>query len=580
MENVGGLRPQNSGRPQVRQKDGRAGVQRDTSQRVGLSPSASPVSTYVRPEDPQADLKTAQLAEALSELSPALGNFNKQRLANKENDQMQKLRYYTEQFRKDREAGAVNEAQVKSVFPELVPTVAARVAQATGQLDAKQWLEGEIQGILQDDSIRLDSAARGQAIEQIKAKAREQIGTNEFYGTGFLEQMDRSLGEFETAWMRETAKYHEDIQAEAFSTSVAETLRSGGSLEDLDAQWKQSSSLNNQERNRLVLDTVTAQAIAANDPRILDQIPDRFMNAETKAGIARTKQQIETSVYSQFVRSKEFTEWERDMGIRNGKTDILGRLVSGEGVNPAEFHHTPELYEYAVRMNAQPSMDNTTSIRNAQSFKSNLSRAGTTGSYTSAFSNDPQFVGQFRSDESVNEESLRDHILARTDINPSEKQSLLEEIPLLMEGVNFYRDPDVTTSFTVAVGDDLKVFAGGIQGGLLQQAGVNVQGSVQDTYYNEVRLGVNAYVEENNAMPKGEAKRRIIREAAEAAKARLKYYQDNYRQEVKEGFGSLSGKPTPSPSRDQGNNTAPSAKQSSDDGFIVLPNGTRVRKIE
>lgn len=556
MANVGGLRPTQSNRPEVRQKRGRTATSRETSSRARLNPIAAPVDTYVQPSAAPKDNDLLRLSQALSQLNPAIGQIASQYMKGKEEDQMAKLRFYTEQFMQDKETGAVRASQVKEMFPELVPTVASRIAQATGEIEARRWVQGEIQSVLEDDALRLNTDNRLAYLEQVRERAREMIGDNEFYGTGFLSQLDRSLNEFETAWMRETASHHEAVQAEAFSNQVAETLRSGGDLVALDRQWKQSSSLNNLERNKLVVDSVVAEAVATNNPALLERVPDRFLNAESKAQLARTKQQIETAMYSQFVRARELSEYERQQSIRSGKVEILRRLTEGEGVNPAEFYKMPELYEYALRLNSQPTLDGTQSVRNAAAFRSNLLRAGTTGNFMDAFAGDSQFFGDFREEEAVSQETLRDHILSRPDLNPSEKQQLLDEIPLLMEGVNLLRDADTTAYFQSSVDDDLKVFAQSPQGQVLQVMGVNAQGDVRSRFYETLRQEVNAYVEDKGEMPRGQNKLELLRRAEQAARQRLEYLQRNYRDVAREQRnGASTTAPTPQNTVDGGEPT-------------------------
>src|SRR5690606_19943034 len=138
-------------------------------------------------------------------------------------------------------------------------------AEATGLIEGKKWIESKIEGILNNDEIRLNTEARRAAIEQIRAEALEFVGDNKFYGNGFLSQIDRSLAEFESAWLRETAAYHQQVQAEAFSSLVAEVIRQGGDPLTLDDEWKNSSH-NNLERKRIVLDTYIAEASATKKP--------------------------------------------------------------------------------------------------------------------------------------------------------------------------------------------------------------------------------------------------------------------------------------------------------------------------
>lgn len=570
MDNVPGLRPSTSSRPSVRQKRGRAVTQRDTSARVGLAPAAARVDTYVRPQAIAQDNRMGQLADALASLNPALEKYAAATTKDVEKEQMQKLRFYTEQFMRDKESGAVSATQVQEQFPELVPTVAARIAQATGEQEAKQWALDQVQEILQNDELRLNTANRKQFLDGIRKQAFERTGGQDFYGTGFLDQVDRTLNEFETTWMRETAQYHQELQKNSFSDAVVNTLKSGGDLLALDNEWKQSSSLNNVERNKIIVDSVIAQAIADSNPKMLDTVPTRFLNAESKAELAKVGQQIEAAKYSEFVRAKEIAEFQRSQSIRAGKAAILQRLVSGDAVNPADYYKTPELYEYALRLNSQPTLDATYSTRNAASVRSKLLQAGTTGSFTQAFEADPEFLYDFRQDGEVTEDRLRDHIMARSDLNPNDKQKLIDEIPVLMGGVNMLRDQDVTTYFDSNLGDDLKVFAQSPQGQILQIQGVNAQGAVRSTFFNTLAYEVNAYIEENGELPRGRAKLELMERARQAADMRLQTLQ-NRSMPQPAAQPQATNKPAPTPQR-----AAPEGSANS----FRLPNGVEVRRVE
>lgn len=580
MPNVTGLRPSQGNQPEVRQKKGRLAVQRGSSQGVALRPSAAPVDSYVSVgPTPDVSSDTQRLASALAQLNPAIGQVAAIHQRATEQDQLVKLRYYTEQFMKDKQTGAVNATQVKEMFPELVPTVAARIAQATGEVEARRWVQDQIQTILESDDIRLNTQNRHAALEAIREEARGLIGDNEFYGTGFLTQLDSSLREFETSWMRETAAHQEALQMESFGNHVADVLLNGGDLLELDAQWKESSSLNNLERNAVVVNTAVAQAVATGNEALLDRVPERFLNAETKAQLLDAKDKIQQSRYTQRVRQRQMQQWAREDSIRNGKIDILRRISEGDELNPSEFYHTPELFEYAMRLNSEPVLNETVSIRNAENLRSTILRASTAGGYMEAFKDDPSFAMTFADEDEVSEEGLRDYIMNRNDLNPAQKQALITEVPTLMEGVSFVRNPDFDTHFENTLGNDLKVFGQSVPGQALQTMGVNVQGAVQNAYRDRLRNEVIAHIEENGEVPRGTVKLEIMQRAEEAANRRLQYFQQNYQSLMQESAQQMTGRSEASrataPQR-----AAPEPSNTGDDNTIVLPNGVRVQRVE
>lgn len=574
MAEVPGLRPTDSNRPSVRQKKGRIATRRDPSPRVGLNPAATPVDTYTRPAMARTDDNITRLANALGELAPSLAEFAVQRHQQLERSQEDVLRYLTALFMKDKQTGAISAAQVGEVLPETVPTIRARIAEATGLIEGKKWIESEIEAILNNDELRLNTEARQAAIEQIRAKALEQVGDNKFYGNGFLSQIDRSLSEYESAWLRETAEYHQKVQAEAFSTRVAEAIRQGGDTLALDDEWK-NSSLNNLERKRIVLDTYIAEAVATNNPKLLDSIPTRFLNAEAKAKIAQTKQQIEAAMWTQFSHAKQLDQWRREQQIRDLKVEALSRHISGEQVSPADYFRYPEVFDYVTQLISKPRQSSTVSVRNAASFRSKVQRAGTTGSYLDAFADDPEFLSFFRNEDDVTEEALRDHIMSRSDMNPEEQQKLLNEVPQLMAGVNWLRDPDVKAHFSTFVESDLKVFAEHPATIALQIRGINVQGDVNAVFYETLRAGMNAYAERHNQLPTGTDKLDILERATQAAKARLQEIKTNWREMV------LDRSDTPEARQPGTDRSTDKPQQRATTGRTLrLPNGLEVEVIE
>lgn len=579
--NVAGLRSTNEGQSATSRKRGRLTVNRETSSRVSLRPTAAPVDTFERVgQAPDVSSNAERLSRALAQLNPAIGRLAGQYQQNKENEQMEKLKFYTEQFMADKETGAVSSSQVKEMFPELVPTVAARIAQATGELEARRWAQDKIQEVLENDELRLNTQSRRAFLDGIRQEALQMSGDNEFYGTGFMTQLDRSLNEFETTWMRETANYHEQLQTESFSNHVAETLRSGGDLLALDAQWKETSSLSNRERNAVVVETAINEAVSSLNTGILDRLPTRFLNAETKARVASAREKVESAMYSRFVRSKELDNYERSNRVRTGKVNILTRMAQGEEINPSEFYNQPELFEYALRLNNQPSLNSTVSVRNAEHLKAQILQAGTTGNFMDAFKDDPNFQLSVGGEEDVSEDFLRDYILNRDDLNPAEKQSLIEEVPMLMDGVNFIRNPDFTTHFNNSIGNDLEVFAKSVQGQVLQQMGVNVQGDVQTSYREHLRQEVMAYIEEKNRMPRGQDKLDILRRADEAATRRLQFIQQNYRTLLQEQSAQMAGSPNRGGQMSRNRPPQRDEQQEDSNDSFTLPNGIQVKRVE
>jgi hypothetical protein len=510
MANVGGLRPLDSAQPQVRQKNGRVVTQRSTSQRAQLSPSASPVNTFVQAQRPVEDNKLGQLAGALSSLAPALGKFSEDRFKAKEAEQASKLDFYRSKFLFDKETGQTAAAQAKQQFPEMVHTVAAKIAESQGALEGEEWTRERVQEILETPELRLNTQARNAKLDEMRQEAAQQAGDDGFYGNGFVSSFEKTVNQFETSWMSETAAHHEKIQGQKMSNDVSEVFMSGGDLEALDSSWKASGSLDNLQRNDIVFDTISNMAIASDDPSMLDRIPGRFLNAERKSDVIKLKSDIDNARYIKWTHSRTRSEEERDMGIRAGQTEILNRFAGGENVSPMDYRGTPELAAYVQQWANTPKVNSTASVAASQRLQSGILQFGTVGVANSSFSSDPR-AQEFFTNRDVNADTLTDHILNRDDINPAEKQALIEKVPKLIEGMTVMRDDAVVTPMNDILKPQLRALAQSTNAEIQQLvSGTNLSARAMRQYENDIRGSFTAHFEDTGRWPTGAAKRALV----------------------------------------------------------------------
>lgn len=554
----------------LRDKKARVQVQRTQGQQVQLTPTSAPVNSYVAPVSVGRDDSVDQLINSLGSIDSSLKQYAAVAQHQKEQEQETKLAFYTHQFAKDRQVGAVDAAQVKEVFPELVPTIAARVAQATGEMQAKQWAQDKIQSVLEDSNIRLNTQNRKAYLDKVRQEAQGMVGDNEFYGTGFLTQLDQSLNEYESSWARETAAYHEQVQAESFAGKVSDALNKGGDLEALDEQWKASSSLNNLQRNKLVIETALDVAASKGDEKILQSIPKRFLNAEAKAKFKQLTEQIQSARYSDYIRNKQMQEYQRQETARSKLQEALNRIAKGEQFSPLEYRQYPEIMDNIARWQTTTTTSSLDSVRNAEGITSKIFSAATTGGFKEAFKDDLLFQNIFKDDGEVSVERMRDYVMRRSDINPQEKIKLIEQMPSIMEGVNFLRNPDFTQSYESSVGDDVKTFLQSPFGQPLQKLGYNVQGQVRGAYNEHLRREVAAYMEDKGEMPRGSAKLEILQRAEDAAMKKLQYIQQHSKELMRDtATGTPQETPDAAPAKDTGGKKPQ---------VIKLPNGKEIVK--
>lgn len=476
---------------------------------VGYNPGAEALQTTASPNiqavkaqyDPRSS-SAFQLAEALGKAQPVLDKFNdnyERDKALKQQEQLLKLNSYKEQFAADSQ-GPVSEAQVGARFPETVPVVRMRIAEGVGAEQGKKLIQPVIDEIMADANLQNDTVARAEFIKKKRAEIFGSIPAgNEFYASGAVAAMDKELGQYENQWQRQTATYHKEVQSKDFSGKVVEALGSadpGKAIEALDANWKASSSLSNIDRNKLVVDTVTQQAFATDNPALLDRVPTRFLNAETSAKIQQAKLQIQQIRVGK-VRDAKFIEGtQREEATRGAKTDMIGKLAKGEQIDPGVYRGDPEAFSYAMNLKDAGRLPDVQSVSNATRIRTAILNGSTVGS--------------------MNQNQVIDQIMNNPAINPKEKQALIADVPKLMEGMILLKDEGVQVAMSTRIDARLKVLEGSTNAKIQSLiTGGNLRAQAMQVFEQGLQSGFTAYFETNKAWPTGTDKRNIIREETE-----------------------------------------------------------------
>lgn len=476
---------------------------------VGYDPRAEALQTTAAPNiateqarfDPRAS-SAYQLAEALGKAQPILDQFNQDYERKKAQDtllQNMKIEGYKEQFKRDNASGAVTEAQVKQKFPELVPVVAARVAESIGLDFGRTQINSVIDEINKDDTLRLDTNAR---TAFLKKKRDEIVGGlakgNEFYSAGVIKGIDQELRGWENGWQRDTANYHTKVQGEAFATEVGQVLAAGGDLTEVDKKWSTSSSLNNAERKKLVVDTVIAKAYADDNPALLSKVPTVFLNDEYKKQLKQAELQI-SQIRIGKVRDARFLEQSaREDATRKSKTDMIGRVARGESIDPGMYRGDPEAFNYAMQLKDAGRLPDVQSVSTATRVRSAILNGSTVGT--------------------MNQNQVIDQIMANPAMNPKEKQALIADVPKLMEGMLILKDEGVQTAMTTRIDARLKVLEGSTNAKIQALiTGGNLRAQAMQVFQQGLESSFTAYFEDNKQWPTGKAKQDIIRVETEKA---------------------------------------------------------------
>lgn len=462
-----------------------------------LRPTVSPNYQMVQPQSVESRLsgnRGFQLADALGSASATLLKWNEQYEARKADEQSRKIPAYVEQFKKDWDGGAVSQAQVRERFPETVPVIAARVAESMGDKAGEEAVRDIMTKVMEDDSLKLDGAARAAYIEQEKQRYVESLGgkNNEFYAAGFLKSFEGMKSQYENQFMQQTAAYHQKVQEETFTKQIENAFLNGGNVEAIDSAWNSSSSIDNLTRKKLAVETATKLAFASDDPSMLDRIPTKLLNADLKKDIEATRNQIQNARMTKFNFSKSLEAFERDEAVRNSKKEIIESIVGGKQVDPAKYRANPDAFQFAINANNTSLIPEATSAANAEKIRNDILTNATIGVTASH--------GQFV-----------DAILARPDLSPGDKKKLIDEVPKLIEGNIAMKDPMVATYVDSRIDPRLKSLESSTNARIQTMlSGRNLRAEVMRTFDSGVRTAFEAEYRDSGKWPTGKRKLEII----------------------------------------------------------------------
>ena len=484
-----------------------------------FNPGQEAVTVTARPDlqtvqarnDPNGSVNSLIAALGSDSTQRNLAEFNHSYEVKKTTDQMGKLDYYSQTFEQDNKSGAVSQAQLKARFPEMVPVIAARVAESIGKKRGAADIAPIIEKINSDDNLRLDTKARTEYIAAEREKLFKTITPgNEFYAAGVVSAMDRSFQEQELKWQGQTAAYHTAVQLETFSGEVQQALGSADpktALEALDTTYGTSSSLNPLERNKAVVNTAIAMAAAGDDTSILAAVPQRFLNIHSKAELAKTSIAIDTQRWAKYQRGQALEADRREETDRLGKLEILSTLGKGAEVNPANYMRSPALHDFAVKMMETPKVSEAASKSAVLSFRTSLLATGNVKALGSV-------------------SDLTGAVFAlRGQVNPKDLGALVDEIPKLMEGQVLMNTPEIRRAYTDHISSRLDDLAKSPVSQIATMLGAgNLRGNAASMFESEIRSRFEAYYNDpatKGQWPTGTPARLIVADAVTATTASI-----------------------------------------------------------
>lgn len=476
---------------------------------VGYEPRAEALQTVAAPNiqteqarfDPNAN-KAFQLASVFAKAQPALDKFNEDIAADKRRKEIldtMRIPAFVEQAKRESADGTISATQTGASPPEASEVVRARLEDAKGSEWAKTLVQPLIEKVMGNAQYIEDADARRTFINEEKQKIFAQIPQDRlFFKSGAVTTIEKELNQYENGWQRQTAAHHTEVQTKDFKGKVVEAMKSAdpsAALLGLDNTWKTSSSLGNEARNKLVVETVTQQAIGERNVALLEKIPERFLNAETKAALSKTRAQITEMRWGDYSKERQLQAGMREDNVRAGKAEIVRQAAANNDIDPAKYTSDPELYQFATTMREAPRRPAAESTANLQRVRQSILNRATT--------------------EGVDTNKLIDEAMRNSYLNPGDRNKLVEEIPRLVEGTIAMNDDMVKSAYNTRIGASLEEAAKNpmvVLSPTLRSRTVNL-------FDQTVRNSFSAYYEENGKWPTGRAKQDIVDSAVDRTEA-------------------------------------------------------------
>lgn len=479
-----------------------------SSQQPGLRPAAQGTNRYAGVPTAPDDRRLGQLAESLG----VGANFLQQREADNEREWMARKPALMQQIREDRGNGYISAVQVGEMFPEMVPSMRWRIAEALGRdwgRTKAQEIALEIEG---NERLQYDSEARAEYIEQRRQEFfKEAGGENDFWHGGAMNTFGRAMDTWDQRWMERTSNYHKQLNMSQFKDEVLDNFYAFGpqGLLDLDAEWKESGPLHHSTRNQLVVETLIEAAAEQGAPEVLDMIPDRFLNRDTKAMLQDAKSNIARAELQQMRDAVWIEETSRKREQRDMQVGWMQRVIEDPTDTPSrsELVHHPELIPFAESLSEGLMINKNQSRELSRNIRRQILMSATTG--------DMRHIGLHS--ELFNEEALLEYVANNPRLRPEDRMSLMNEMDSLMEGITIMRDPDVMRVYDTQVAQSInnllsdrnineRLARRGLGGGSL-----NAQATA--LYHAEAQAAVLRFMDHEGRWPNGFEKYPLLQEA-------------------------------------------------------------------
>ncbi len=470
----------------------------------GLQPQARPIDAFAGGGTQQAGTGAGQLAEALGVASEIV----EQKRQEKEKEDLEKIDFYVNEFKKDAELGLASKTQVGEIFPDLSPRVRARVAEGLGAQYAEKYFDEQIQKALSDENIKFNSGARSVFFNDLRQDISQQVEGREFFAQGALSTIEGQIRQYNLQFRSEQAKRDIQIQNDDFRRKVSLVIRGNltsaqpTSLKAIDDTWAKSSSLDTISRRDGIVETVldVAERIAdetgdiTQAVKVLEMIPKgNYLTPDLKQQVADKKVSIRQSLLARKSAEFQARERERTLRIRQEQQDLYNKKEKNRNQRINYLDYDPANKNLVDFLNTEDpdEVDAQTSLINSTRLETQIVGSTITGDIPPS-----QILEQIKDAE---------------DINKPEKIALMKKVESLANGAkNLKNNPEYDRYFNVVTNSHVAPFTASPLYELLQQR-VDLQSWAQQ-YYDDAVDELLLFVYENNGKDFNNVSPKTLRE--------------------------------------------------------------------
>jgi hypothetical protein len=472
MSRVGGLRPVQGTTERTQQQQAQRLTPEQLQQSIPLQPSAGGTNRHQGVPAMTQDNTAGQLAEALSSLSPRLGQYGQIVHQQKVEKQEKMLPQIIEEMKRDNQLGDLKAVQNREMFPELVPSVRRMLQEQMGR-EAGQQVAGELaHEMLSNTNIRWDTEKRKAFVDERMASILGELPEGyELWNSGYLQSIQGTVEAKEAQLLHETAERHRTTLNTRWREETLGGFEGGGwdHVIATDTHYDQFGPIDRQTRNDELVDAFVNEAIRRGNYDYLE-IPERFLNRERAVKIEEAYKTIHNDQLRLQKAEQQASEDAMKRATEQAQDLVLTQMASGQNVNIAQWMGRDDINkrEIAKFINIwgnqgvippEVSQANTDTLRHRL-----MARASTGGNVIDGVQHAP-----------ITRSQMRQEILHDTTLNPDDRSRLLGEVSVLMDGINIMQHPVVRDELDRIIQTEAVGLSGELAGTMIAYSGTNMR---------------------------------------------------------------------------------------------------------